>query len=82
MLAEVVGMLETTFTEMKMPYDIVAPVVWKAGIKVAGKGRTKEKALTQKWVLDTYGLKCTEDEADSCGLGQYIINQQDSFDWS
>lgn len=82
MLAEVIGMLETTLTEIKIPYEIVAPVVWKANIKAASKGRTKEKALTQKWVKDTYGLSCTEDEADSCALGAYVVKQQDRFDWS
>lgn len=82
MLAEVYGILELTLTEIKMPYEIVAPTVWKAGIKVAGKGRVKEKALTQQWVKDTYGLACTEDEADSVGIGAYIVKQQDCFDWS
>lgn len=82
MLAEVYGILELTLTEIKMPFESVAPVVWKAGIKVAGKGRTREKALTQKWVKDTYGLDCTEDEADSVGIGAYVVKRQDCFDWS
>lgn len=82
MLAEVYGTLELTLTEINMPYEIVAPNVWKANIKVAGKGRTKEKALTQQWVQNTYGFTCTEDEADSVGIGAYFFNQQNSFDWS
>lgn len=82
MLAEVFGVLELTLTEIKMPFQVVAPMVWKANIKVAGKGRIKEKALTQKWVKDTYGLTCTEDEADSVGIGAWAIRQQDYFDWS
>lgn len=82
MLAEVFGILELTLTEIKMPFQVVAPMVWKANIKVAGKGRIKEKILTQKWVKDTYGLTCTEDEADSVGIGAWAIRQQDCFDWS
>lgn len=82
MLAEVIGTLETAFIENNVPYEIVAPVVWKANIKVAGKGRTKEKAMTQQWVKTTYGLDCTEDEADSVGIGAYAVNQKNDFDWS
>lgn len=82
MLAEVIGTLETALTENSIPYEIIAPVIWKANIKVAGKGRTKEKAMTQQWVKTTYNLDCTEDEADSVGIGAYAVKQQDCFDWS
>lgn len=82
-LAEVFGVIEETLTEAKIKHSAVAPIVWKATFKIAGKGRTKEKALAQQTVLSSYGLKCTEDEADACLIGAHYVKKQTSeFDWS
>lgn len=82
-LAEVFGVIDETLTEAKIKHTAVAPIVWKATFKIAGKGRTKEKALAQQTVLSTYGLNSTEDEADACLIGAHYIKKQSSeFDWS
>lgn len=81
-LAEVYGVLSELFSEIKMPYDVAMPIKWKAHFHIAGKGRTQEKKMSQAQVLSTYGLKCTEDEADAVCIGGYYLSLNDGFDWS
>lgn len=81
-LAEVFGVVHELMTELDMDYTIVPPIVWKATFKIAGKGRKVEKKLAQEYVLATYGMKCTEDEADATCIGAHIIKKQGSeFNW-
>ena len=81
-LAEVFGVVHELMTELDMDYTIVPPIVWKATFKIAGKGRKVEKKLAQEYVLATYGLSCTEDEADATCIGAHIIKKQNSeFNW-
>ena len=66
-----------------MTYYVVAPNVWKATFKIAGRGREAEKKLAQKYVLDEYGMKCTQDEADAACIGIHITKTAtESFDWA
>ena len=83
MLAEVLGVLEEYLQETKMSYYVIPPIQWKATLKIAGLGRTAEKAAAQKYVKDMYGLICTEDEADSVGIATHVIKSINSvYDWS
>lgn len=82
-LAEVFGVVHELMTELDMDYTIVPPIVWKATFKIAGKGRKVEKKLAQEYVLNTYGINCTEDEADATCIGAHIIKKQASeFNWA
>ena len=82
-LAEVFGVVHELVEELDVDYTIVPPIVWKATFKIAGKGRAKEKKMAQEYVFNTYGMKCTEDEADATCIGAHIIQKQNSqFDWS
>lgn len=81
-LAEVFGVIHELVTEMNIPYSTVLPIKWKAHFKIAGKGRSQEKKLAQAHVLKTYGLACTEDEADSLCIAMYHNDQTNVFDWS
>lgn len=82
-LAEVFGVVHELLTEMEMDYTIVPPIVWKATFKIAGKGRAKEKEMARNYVLNTYNINCTEDEADAVCIGTHIIKKQESeFDWT
>ena len=74
-LAEVFGVVHELMTELDMDYTIVPPIVWKATFKIAGKGRSAEKKLAQKYVLTTYGIQCTEDEADATCIGAHYIKK-------
>lgn len=83
MLAEVFGVVQETLQEIGIEYYIIPPMVWKSTIGIAGKGREKEKSLAQKWVMENYDIKCTEDEADAVCLGHHVIKKADNeFDWS
>ena len=82
-LAEVFGVILELLQERKMTYYVVAPNVWKATFKIAGRGREAEKKLAQKYVLDEYGMKCTQDEADAACIGIHITKTAtESFDWA
>ena len=81
-LAEVFGVVHELMTELDMDYTIVPPIVWKATFRIAGKGRSAEKKLAQKYVLTTYGIECTEDEADATCIGAHVIQKQNlEFNW-
>ena len=83
MLAEVFGVVQETLQEIGIDYYIIPPVVWKSTIGIAGKGREKEKILAQQYIVNTYSVQCTEDEADAACLGTHVIKRQNSeFDWS
>lgn len=83
MLAEVFGVVQETLQEIGIEYYIIPPMVWKSTIGIAGKGREREKPLAQKWVMENYNMKCTEDEADAVCLGAHVIKKADSeFDWA
>ena len=82
-LAEVFGVVHELLTELQMDYTIVPPIVWKATFKIAGKGRAKEKKMAQDYVFKTYGIRCTEDEADATCIGAHEIKKQESeFNWA
>lgn len=83
MLSEIFGVLQELLEELKIPYTIVPPNVWKSSFKIAGKGRAVEKKMAKDYILNTYGIKCTEDEADAACLGAHIIaNSIEEFDWT
>ena len=82
MLAEVFGVVHELMTELNMKYSTVPPIVWKATFKIAGKGREVEKKLAQKYVLNTYGISCTEDEADATCIGSHLLKKRElEYNW-
>lgn len=82
-LAEVFGVVHELVNELDVDYTIVPPIVWKATFKIAGKGRKVEKRLAQQFVLSTYGMNCTEDEADATCIGAHVIKKKQSeFNWA
>ena len=82
MLAEAFGVVHELVSEKNIQYAIVQPIKWKAYFKIAGKGRTQEKKMTQNYILNKYNIKCTEDEADSLCIALYHYNTSNSFDWA
>lgn len=82
MLAEAFGVVHELLTELKIKYAVAQPIKWKAYFKIAGKGRAQEKKMSQAYALNTYGIKCTEDEADSLCIALYHYNTTNDFDWS
>lgn len=68
-LAEVIGMLETFLTDCKIPYEIMSSSTWKSVLSIKGKDRAEQKRNAQKWVVDTYSIKPTQDECDAICIG-------------
>ena len=82
-LAEVFGVIYELLTEMKIKNAAVAPIVWKATFKIAGKGRSQEMKMAKAHIQSTFGLAWTEDEADAACIGlHYLKKQTAEFDWS
>ena len=82
-LAEIIGITEELLTELKISYQIVNSNTWKSKIKIKGKQRTEQKRNCQQWVLDTYGKKVTQDQADAIALGAslFIEEKKSSYSW-
>lgn len=81
-LAEVYGVIDELLTEQDIPHSAVLPIKWKAHFKIAGKGRTQEKKMSQAFASQVYGAQCTEDEADSLCIALYHYDTTNVFDWS
>ena len=82
-LAEVFGVLYELFTELKMPRTAVLSTVWKSTLGIKGKDRSAQKKAAQEWVVNTYGIKPTQDECDAICIGaHYLKNKVEVFDWS
>lgn len=83
-LAQLQGALITLFEDIKMPYDIVLAGTWRSTLKIRGKVRSTYKANAQKYVLEEYGKKVSEDEADAICIGAhaYLSVQKNPHDWA
>ena len=81
-LAEVYGVVYEYLTEIGIKNSSVLPIKWKAHFKIAGKGRAQEKKMSKAYVEKTYGIDCTEDEADSLCIAMWYRQSTNIFDWS
>ena len=84
-LAEVFGILEELFTELKIPHTAVLAASWKSTLEIKGKSRPEQKKNAQLYVEQTYNIKATQDESDSICIGShYLANSkvEAGFDWS
>lgn len=81
-LAQVLGVLTETFEELNIPYEIVYSSSWKSTLKIKGSKRVEQKRNAQKYVLDTYGVKATQDTCDAICIGTHILKPDEGFDWS
>ena len=74
-LAEVLGILEMTTSEMKIPYNIIPPSTWRAGLNIKGRVRAEQKKNAQIYALTQYNKQVSEDESDAICIGAYYISQ-------
>lgn len=81
-LAEVLGVLTETLEEEKIPYEIVYASSWKSTLRIKGTKRPEQKRNAQKYVLETYNIKATQDACDAICIGTHILKADDGFDWS
>ena len=84
-LAHCQGALLYYLVKNQINYEIVPSTVWKSRCKIKGTQREIQKKNAQKYVLDTFGIEATQDEADAICIGKsYLIETENdvSFDWS
>lgn len=83
-LAWLQGVILLLCQEKKVAYKIVRPSEWRSRcnfLKGNDLHRASQKKIAQDWVFKTYGMKCTEDEADAICIGYSEIIES-AFDWS
>ena len=83
-LAEVRGVLEELFTEMKIPYQIVFSGTWKSTLGIKGAKSAEQKRAAQEYVLNTHGIKAIQDTCDAICIGDYVTkkSKEKGFDWA
>ena len=73
-LANVFGVILELCEELKIKYDIVSSNTWKSTLKIKGRNRAEQKKNAQLFVEETYGVHCTQDEADAICIGTHAYN--------
>ena len=84
-LAEVFGVLSELCVDLKIPQQAVLSSSWKSVLGIKGRDRAAQKRNAQEWVIDTYGIKPTQDECDAICIGNYVLKNhptEKGFDWS
>ena len=77
-LAQLQGAIIDMLIDWRIDYKILKPNEWRAEcglLKGQDKHRENQKKVAQQWVLETFGRKCTQDEADAICIG-YAASQQ------
>lgn len=72
-LAELIGVLETFFTENKIEYDMAHVSTWRGSQNVTGKSRSDKKRSAMLKIEKCYGLKVIDDVADAILIGRYAV---------
>ena len=92
-LAEVFGILDELFVELKMPHTAVLASTWKSTLGIKGKTRPEQKKNAQAYVNTKYNIKATQDESDAICIGSHmrggkaitktnLKSTDEGFDWS
>ena len=83
-LAEVFGVISELLVEMKIPQSAVLASSWKSALGIKGRARAEQKQNAQKWVIDTYSVKPTQDECDAICIGAHRNKHTPDigFDWA
>ena len=83
-LAEIFGVTQEYLAEQGHSYQIVSSNTWKSQLKIKGTKRDEQKRNAQAYVLENYGIKVTQDEADAICIGTCVIKNRKKPDlnWS
>ena len=79
-LAEVFGVLYELCVELGIPVEAVLAGTWKSSLDIKGKTRPEQKRNAQQYVINTYGIKPTQDECDAICIGAHIV-KQNTHNW-
>lgn len=81
-LAEIYGVTEEYLSEQGHSYQVISSNTWKSELGIKGKKRDEQKRNCQEYVLQHYGQKVTQDEADAIAIGIVASKKYTVFDWS
>lgn len=88
-LANVFGVVLETSQELGKNYKIIPSSHWKSKLGIKGPNRPVQKKHAQEYVIDKYGVKPSQDEADAICIGTCMLiddcanmNHSEGFDWS
>lgn len=85
-LAEVFGVIEELLSEEEYPHDAVLASSWKSTLGIKGRNRAEQKRNAQQYVVNTYGIKPTQDECDSICIASHYYSKDKKpragVDWS
>lgn len=80
-LAEIYGIMSELLTSLKVPHSTLLASSWKSTLKIKGRNRSEQKRNAAQYVLNTYGVKPTQDEADAICIGTCYI-KRNACAWS
>lgn len=66
------GMMAFITKQKGVPSQSVGATSWKSYCGIKGKKRAEQKANAQLYAMRTYGVSCTEDEADAICIASYL----------
>ena len=82
----VFGVIYELAVEQQIPREAILSTVWKSKLGIKGVHRTDQKKDAQRYLKETYGIKCSQDECDAICIGTYIVNNnitiEEDHDWS
>jgi crossover junction endodeoxyribonuclease RuvC len=68
-LSQMQGVLMAYLFKINIPFQIVEPSAWRKTCGIKGRKREEQKANTQLFVKEKFGIDVSEDEADAIGIG-------------
>ena len=75
-LAGLIGVLETFFTDIDVPYELAHVSTWRNSQQVTGRSRSDKKRSSQLKVKKCYDVDVTDDEADAILIGRYSVEKR------
>ena len=80
-LAEIFGVTEEFLTSQGHSYQIISSNTWKSQLNIKGRKREEQKKNCQDYVLQHFGKKVTQDEADAIAIGIVASKKYTDFNW-
>lgn len=84
-LAEVYGLIDQIASELKIPHQSYLAKSWRKQLGFQERERAEQKREAQKYVLNVYNIKCSQDEADAICIGDCAVKRESLngfIDWT
>lgn len=74
-LSQLQGIIMAHLFKTDIGFQIIEPSAWKSFCGIKGRKREEQKKNTIAFVKNKFGIDCSEDEADSIGIGVWAMSQ-------